>query len=61
MPVTEFCCEYGKNKAPALGTKGTQSHTLGCETPGDAPFEGLDADGALSRRPWSLFGRSVMQ
>jgi len=31
-------------------------------TPGDAPFEGLDAvDGALSRRPWSLFGRSVMQ
>jgi len=31
-------------------------------TPGDAPFEGLDAVyGALSRRPWSLFGRSVMR
>jgi len=60
--LTELDESIGKTKHRRRVRKAHNRTHWAARTPGDAPFEGLYAvDGALSRRPWSLFGRSVMQ
>jgi len=52
----------GKTKHRSRVRKAHSRTHWAARTPGEAPFEGLDAvDGALSRCPWLFFGWSVVR